>query len=235
MQDKMRGYLENMFLWRELTALSHAACPHVRLEDMRVRPLDAAACASLAEEFELHALRRDMAALERLQWRDAGAPDTDAAGASSPSAAPATRKNVSNGEPRRPQRRRGGPSPGRWPADEFAGSAGRTRSAPWQPRRPPLPPAPGWTWPDLAGGPDKARPCGWHTIALAGLRAGDACSCTEVRWGGTAAALCAWLKDARRLVLADLKGLLVGEACWRALRRAKRRQLFRPGAGRLPH
>ena len=218
LQDKLRDHLENMFLWRELTALSHAACPHVRLEDMRVRPLDAAACASLAEEFELHALRRDMAALERLQWRDAGAPDTDAAGASSPSAAPAAAA-VSSGEPPSAATAPSVPPQGAGPQMSLL-EVLEEPDLPLAAKVTDLPPCTGLDvaciWP---GGPDKPPHVAvWHTDA-AGRTApdGEACSCTEVRWGGTAAALCAWLKDARRLVLADLKGLLVGEACWQGL------------------
>ena len=71
MQDKLRDHLENMFLWRQLTKLSLEICTAVTLEDMAVKPLDAPLCAAMAEEFELHALRRDMAALERLQQRPA--------------------------------------------------------------------------------------------------------------------------------------------------------------------
>ena len=67
-QDKLRDHLENMFLWRQLTSLSLDVCATVTLEDMTVNPLDEAQCAAMADEFELHALRRDMAALARMQY-----------------------------------------------------------------------------------------------------------------------------------------------------------------------
>lgn len=69
MQAKLQAHLENMFTWRELTTLRRDFCPGVTLEDLRVRPLDAATCALLTEEFELFALRRELAALDRLAGR----------------------------------------------------------------------------------------------------------------------------------------------------------------------
>lgn len=67
LQDKLRDHLDDMFRWRQLTTLLDDASPHVRLEDIQVRPLDATQCAALADEFELQALRREMSALARLQ------------------------------------------------------------------------------------------------------------------------------------------------------------------------
>ena len=66
MQAKLQAHLENMFTWRELTTLRRDFCPGVTLDDLRVRPLDAATCALLTEEFELFALRRELAALYRI-------------------------------------------------------------------------------------------------------------------------------------------------------------------------
>lgn len=67
LQDKLAGHLEDMFLWRRLTLLSRGECAGLSLDDLRVSPLDAARCAALADEFELHALRREMASLARTQ------------------------------------------------------------------------------------------------------------------------------------------------------------------------
>ena len=64
-----------MFTWRELTTLRRDFCPGVTLDDLRVRPLDAATCALLTEEFELFALRRELAALDRLQAAEADLPE----------------------------------------------------------------------------------------------------------------------------------------------------------------
>ncbi|MDY3881469.1 MAG: 5'-3' exonuclease H3TH domain-containing protein, partial [Desulfovibrio piger] len=75
LQAKLQEHLENMFIWRQLTTLSREACPGVTLDDLRVRPLDAATCALLTEEFELFALRRELAALDRLQAAEADLPE----------------------------------------------------------------------------------------------------------------------------------------------------------------
>lgn len=69
-QDKLRDHLEDMFVWRKLTTLWCKACESLTLDDLAVRPLDAPQCAALAEEFELHAVRREMAALLRRQSED---------------------------------------------------------------------------------------------------------------------------------------------------------------------
>ncbi len=68
-QDKLRDHLDEMFTWRKLTTLSLDVCTAVEMDDLLVRPINAARCADLAEEFELHALRREMASLERMQAR----------------------------------------------------------------------------------------------------------------------------------------------------------------------
>ena len=39
----------------------------------------------------------------------------------------------------------------------------------------------------------------------------------DFRWGGSQEDLCVWLANARRLVTADLKALLIAAACWRKL------------------
>ena len=75
LQAKLQEHLENMFIWRELTTLRRDFCPGVMLDDLRVRPLDAATCALLTEEFELFALRRELAALDRLQAAEADLPE----------------------------------------------------------------------------------------------------------------------------------------------------------------
>ncbi|MBQ9406177.1 MAG: DNA polymerase I [Desulfovibrio sp.] len=67
LQEKLRDHLEHMFLWRQLTTLERNRCTHVRLEDTRVQPLDSTRCATLANEYELHALRRELEALVHMQ------------------------------------------------------------------------------------------------------------------------------------------------------------------------
>lgn len=209
LQDKLRDHLETMFLWRDLTALSHAACGHVRLEDMRVRPLDAAACASLAEEFELHALRREMAALERLQLQEAAAPASASPQANAPAVEPAP------GPPSSAPRKAAAPAA----PPQGAGPQMSLLEVLEEPDLPlvsaveALPPCAGLEvaciWP---GGPDKPP----HVaVASAVAASADAAApdSAEVRWGGAPEALCAWLRKARRLVTADLKSQLTGAAC----------------------
>ena len=63
LQTKLKEHVEAMFTWRRLTRLSRDFCKDVTLDDMAVRPPDAAKCRALTDEFELVAIRRDMAAL----------------------------------------------------------------------------------------------------------------------------------------------------------------------------
>ena len=59
-QKLLDGHLEEMFRWRELTALRRTELPGVTLDDLAVRVVDVEAALALAEEFELSSLRADI-------------------------------------------------------------------------------------------------------------------------------------------------------------------------------
>lgn len=60
---KLADHLEKMFTWRMLTTLTTTACPDLTLDEIRVKPLDLAACRAIADEFEMFAVRREIAGL----------------------------------------------------------------------------------------------------------------------------------------------------------------------------
>ena len=224
-QDKLRDHLENMFLWRQLTSLSLDTCTELTIDDMTVAPLDEAQCAAMADEFELHALRRDMAALARLQQRApamaeaapqrAGSTARPAegsvpAGAASPNdfalqsavsrpAQPGLLDASADKAVAKPR-----PSAGAGPQMSLLDVADEPE-APLIGQSGLLPPCDGRevavVWP---GGQGKAP----H-VAVAGS--------DDFRWGGSTDDLCAWLAGALRLVTADLKAQLIAAACWRKL------------------
>ncbi len=218
-QDKLRDHLENMFLWRQLTSLSLDVCTELTLDDMTVNPLDEAQCASMAEEFELHALRRDMATLARLQRSapagSAAAPaESDSATGGSVSnagsntgadaAAPRLAAQGSLMAPAEKSPSKPRPAAGAGPQMSLLDVADEPE-APLLSEAGQLPPCAGLEaaiiWP---GGPGKPP----H-VAVAG---GD-----DFRWGGNVEDLCTWLAGAQRLVTADLKAQLIAAACWRKL------------------
>lgn len=63
-QEKLKPSLADMFKWRQLTTLRRDACPHLTLDAISVRPINIEECASLATEFELSAVRREIGALQ---------------------------------------------------------------------------------------------------------------------------------------------------------------------------
>lgn len=215
-QDKLRDHLENMFLWRQLTSLSLDVCATVTLEDMTVNPLDEAQCAAMADEFELHALRRDMAALARMQYGspavqaspgpiDSGPASASAAEAAAPSR-PAAQASLMSAAGQASQISAAKPRPaaGAGPQMSLLDVADEPE-APLLNQIGQLPPCAGLeaavVWPGGQGKPPH--------VALAGD--------DDFRWGGSAEDLCAWLAGAQRLVTADLKAQLIAAACWRKL------------------
>ena len=220
-QDKLRDHLENMFLWRQLTTLSLEVCPELTLDDMKVTPLDEALCAAMADEFELHALRRDMAALARLQ-RSAPAAAASAlsdaasagsalhtdqtsgphAGADGAASRPAAQGSLMAPAEKSPSKPR--PAAGAGPQMSLLDVADEPE-APLLREVGQLSSCAGLeaaiVWPGGLGKPPH--------VAVAG---GD-----DFRWGGSMEDLCTWLAGAQRLVTADLKALLIAAACWRKL------------------
>ena len=194
LQAKLQEHLENMFIWRQLTTLSREACPGVTLDDLRVRPLDAATCALLTEEFELFALRRELAALDRLRIREDARP---AAGKK----AAAEQASLPLAQPARS---------GRATSQMSLLDAMPQESAP--------------ALDDVSALPDcgDARVAliwahGDREAPYLAVEGADGGSLGEWQWTGPVAELARWLAPARTLVTADLKGLLTSAPCWQFL------------------
>lgn len=221
LQDKLRDHLDNMFLWRQLTTLSLDTCSAVSLEDMAVRPLDSAMCAALAEEFELHALRRDMAALARMQLN--GFPQQPeflpaATGKPAASASAATAADC-------PKQQSLFASPVQ------AGAASVNAAAPAVAPRAAAGAGPQMSLLDVAEEPEAPTIADSGSLpSCAGLEAAVVWpggfakpphvaveGKTDFCWTGKTEDLCAWLAEARRVVTADLKALLGFSACWSVL------------------
>ena len=209
MQAKLQAHLENMFTWRELTTLRRDFCPGVTLEDLRVRPLDAATCALLTEEFELFALRRELAALGRLQAAEADLPEEFLdAGSIREDAQPAAGKKTAAEQASLPLAQPA--RSGRATSQMSLLDAMPQESAP--------------ALDDVSALPD----CGDARVALIwahgdreapylAVEGADGSSLGEWQWKGPVAELARWLAPARTLVTADLKGLLTSAPCWQFL------------------
>ncbi|WP_418473662.1 DNA polymerase I [Desulfovibrio sp.] len=209
MQAKLQAHLENMFTWRELTTLRRDFCPGVTLDDLRVRPLDAATCALLTEEFELFALRRELAALDRLQAAEADLPEEFLdAGSIREDAQPAAGKKTAAEQASLPLAQPA--RSGRATSQMSLLDAMPQESAP--------------ALDDVSALPD----CGDARVALIwahgdreapylAVEGTDGSSLGEWQWKGPVAELARWLAPARTLVTADLKGLLTSAPCWQFL------------------
>ncbi|WP_302261816.1 DNA polymerase I [Desulfovibrio piger] len=209
MQAKLQAHLENMFTWRELTTLRRDFCPGVTLEDLRVRPLDAATCALLTEEFELFALRRELAALDRLQAAEADLPEEFLdAGSIREDAQPAAGKKTAAEQASLPLAQPA--RSGRATSQMSLLDAMPQESAP--------------ALDDVSALPD----CGDARVALIwahgdreapylAVEGADGSSLGEWQWKGPVVELARWLAPARTLVTADLKGMLTSAPCWQFL------------------
>lgn len=209
LQAKLQEHLENMFIWRQLTTLSREACPGVTLDDLRVRPLDAATCALLTEEFELFALRRELAALDRLQAAEADLPEEFLdAGSIREDARPAAGKKAAAEQASLPLAQPA--RSGRATSQMSLLDAMPQESAP--------------ALDDVSALPD----CGDARVALIwahgdreapylAVEGADGSSLGEWQWTGPVAELARWLAPARTLVTADLKGMLTSAPCWQFL------------------
>ena len=209
MQAKLQAHLENMFTWRELTTLRRDFCPGVTLDDLRVRPLDAATCALLTEEFELFALRRELAALDRLQAAEADLPEEFLdAGSIREDAQPAAGKKAAAEQASLPLAQPA--RSGRATSQMSLLDAMPQESAP--------------ALDDVSALPD----CGDARVALIwahgdreapylAVEGADGSSLGEWQWKGPVAELARWLAPARTLVTADLKGMLTSASCWQFL------------------
>lgn len=236
LQDKLRDHLDDMFTWRKLTTLSLDVCTGLELNDLLVRPIDAAHCAALAEEFELHALRREMASLERMQLSgqsgaaEEGAKPRAQNGAPSASSASfgSSASSVSSGAPATllAEKNNGADSAarGQGPQSQPPKGAGAQMSL--------LEVAEEKTAPQVLTVADLPN-CSGLDLALVWPRGASAAPHAavtggeDVCWMGSADELCAWASHARRIITPDLKGLLAAAPCWRELARKKSPDFFR--------
>ena len=209
MQAKLQAHLENMFTWRELTTLRRDFCPGVTLDDLRVRPLDAATCALLTEEFELFALRRELAALDRLQAAEADLPEEFLdAGSIREDAQPAAGKKAAAEQASLPLAQPA--RSGRATSQISILDAMPQDSAPALGDVSPLPVCGDARVALIWAHGDREAPY----LAVEGA---DGSSLGEWQWKGPVAELARWLAPARTLVTADLKGLLTSAPCWQFL------------------
>ena len=197
LQDKLRGHLDAMFLWRQLTTLARDKCANVRLEDTRVRPLDTAACAALADEFELLALRREMAGLARVQQASQGQHAHDGGNA---------------GMVEQPVQPVAVSSPGRMcrPPTTDIGAQMHLLDTSVPPESPAIHTA------------DALPPCSGRQVAIIWADGAQHAphvavdGAEDVLWTGPLLQLSTWLASARRLVVHDFKAVPVQEV-WRGL------------------
>ncbi len=70
LQAKLREHLDAIFLYRSLTRLRRDFCSHLTLESLKVQPAQTEELSSLAVEFEMNALRREIESLLRLQQKN---------------------------------------------------------------------------------------------------------------------------------------------------------------------
>lgn len=212
LQDKLRPHLEEMFTWRELTRLSRGVCADIDLGALDVGPVNIPECRELAQEFELFALRREIAALVQAGAPHVSAPDLagaaarapeDPAGATGEAATPAGMDAVGA-----TQLALGVPEV---PAAEEVDSvsrlpdcAGRTVALVWAegPSRPPR----------VAVAPAES-PTGSVEPAPATALA----EVVEYAWTGPMTELCAWAENAAEVAVADLKSLLLAAPFWKGL------------------
>ncbi|WP_165079481.1 MULTISPECIES: DNA polymerase I [unclassified Desulfovibrio] len=213
LQDKLRPHLEDMFTWRELTRLSRGVCADIDLAALAVGPINIAECRALAQEYELFALRREIAALVQAGAPHVTAPDMAAAVAGAPEDPAEAARDASGDAPAGAGK--GGAQlelgvPAIPAAEEVAEvaqlppCAGRTVALIWAEgaARPPR----------VAVGPAEAQAGGVEPAPATALA-----SVTEYAWTGPMTALCAWAEKAAEVAVADLKSLLLAAPFWKGL------------------
>lgn len=224
LQDKLRSHLDEMFTWRKLTTLSLDVCTGLELSDLLVRPIDAARCAALAEEFELHALRREMASLERMQLSG-----QSASGKEGPK--PKAQPKADGASPE------GSVSSSKVHQTLHDGSRAAPAASPQLGVQPQSPRGARAQMSLLDVAEEKVAPqvdaianlpdCQGLDVALVWPRGTGAAPHTAVAegedicWTGNVDDLCRWAADARRIVTPDMKNLLSAAPCWRELLRIK--------------
>ncbi len=213
LQDKLRPHLEDMFTWRELTRLSRGVCANIDLGALDVGPINIAECRALAQEYELFALRREIAALVQAGAPHVTAPDMAAAVAGAPED-PADTARAASGDAPAGVGKGGSQLELGVPAIPAAEEVAEVAQ---------LPPCEGRTvaliWADGAGRPPRVA------VAPAEAQAGGVepapatvlGSVTEYAWTGPMTELCAWVEKAAQVAVADLKTLLLAAPFWKGL------------------
>ncbi|MCR5170288.1 MAG: DNA polymerase I [Desulfovibrio sp.] len=238
-QKLLDGHLEEMFRWRELTALRRTELPGVTLDDLAVRVVDVEAALALAEEFELSSLRADIEDLAGRERRAfLGMPVKPAAGRTPVRTRPSAGARGKQSGCLLPPAD-AGPAGGAVKTlslfDLAAPKADLTIRECADPAE--LPEAQGMAvaliWPDGLEG-DCCAAVGRKLGAGAAIdQSSDQASASgegaiEFRWKGEADALASWAARADTLVVADAKRLMEAGAPWRdeLVRRADGQGLF---------
>lgn len=222
-QAKLSPHIDDMFLFRRLTTLRSDALPGLKLADLAVGAPDIAECRKLADEFELFALRREIAALMQARQKAAAPaamnqlglftrPEDDAHRANAGAA------DAGKGQSQPPEK----PDP--CSAQEIAGAPETADAA--EIHLSDKIPAPDVETADVSGLPDSSgRVCAllWPDgagqpprIALAPAEGRDmeaGAAPAEYRFTGDISApagLSDWLARAEKVVLADIKSVLTG-------------------------
>lgn len=203
LQDKLRPHLEEMFTWRELTRLARGVCGDIDLAALDVGPIDLSECRELAQEYELFALRREIAALVQDGAAHVGGKAAGAAGADTAAREPGDTDEAAPAVSQLELTVTEVPA-----AVEVAevaalpAAAGRTVALIWAegPARPPR----------VAVAPAKpAAPEAAPATVLADV--------VEYAWTGPMSGLCAWLEEAAEVAVADFKSLLLAAPFWQGL------------------
>ena len=219
LQDKLRPHLQDMFTWRELTRLSRSVCAELDLAALNVRPIDIAGCQALAKEYELFALRREIAALVQ-----AGAPHRLAKGnAEAVSAANAAA--VGGSGPLSAMAEDGAKfSPGRNPAqlDLVMTQIPAAEDVASVANLPPCLDRPvALIWAEGPTRPPRVAVGSLiHSAGIAGENTGlesAFAGMVEYSWSGPMTELCAWAQDAGEVIVAGLKNLLLAAPFWKGL------------------
>lgn len=229
LQDKLRSHLDEMFTWRKLTTLSLDVCTGLELSDLQVRPIDAERCVALAEEFELHALRREMASLERMQLSGQPANAKEAPKAPAQNGSKRAETSVSLNEGNEGNE-----------INESARGASTVSAQQGASAQPPRGAGAQMSLLDVAE--EKVAPqvgtvadlsdCRGLDVALVWPRGTGAAPHAavadgeDVCWTGGVDDLCRWAADARRIVTPDIKSLLSVAPCWRELLQQKSPDFF---------
>lgn len=215
-QDKLGPGMGKMFLWRELTTLRKDQCQDLSLDSLSVQPIDVATCASLAREFELSSFQKELAKyIESRRMERIKTSNADVAGQESADTESGFGGTGKHGVQL---------SIPDLASPEIDFLALPQSEACEKCRTEDLPDCDGCNvaiiWPDV---PD-AFPC--ISLCEKELSPDEASLICEYEWRGSCEALCSWLEKARRIVIYDLKKLLVDFPAWRNLYETSRPEVF---------